>query len=69
MVAIDTILFGPFLAKAGWLRLSFSALVALRSVPDLGVPHRERRDIGPRESLLLSAFYVALGLLFGGRVR
>ncbi len=30
--------------------------------------HREQREIGPRESLLLSAFYVTFGLLFGARV-
>lgn len=68
MAAIDAILFGTFLGKAGWLWLSFFALVVLLLVLDLGVLHRDRREIGPRESLLLSAFYVTLGLLFGGWV-
>lgn len=32
---------------------------------DLGVLHREQREIGVRESLLLSAGYITAGLLFG----
>ncbi len=68
MAAIDALLFGTFLGKDGWLWLSFFALVVLLLVLDLGVLHRERREIGPRESLMLSAFYVTLGLLFGGWV-
>ena len=35
---------------------------------DLGVLHRKQREIEVRESLLLSAFYIALGLAFGGWV-
>jgi tellurite resistance protein TerC len=37
-------------------------------VLDLGVLHRTAREIGVRESLLMSAGYIALGLAFGGFV-
>src|SRR5690606_15283359 len=35
---------------------------------DLGVLHRDDHEIGVRESLLLSALYVVMGLLFGAWV-
>ncbi len=35
---------------------------------DLGVLHRKGREIGARESILLSGFYIALGLGFGGLI-
>lgn len=40
----------------------FMALMTL----DLGVLHRTDRTIGMRESLLYSAFYILIGLTFGG---
>ncbi|MCB8818971.1 TerC family protein [Microvirga rosea] len=51
-----------------WLWLAFLGIVVLLLVLDLGVLHRTNREIGVRESLLMSAFYIALGLLFGGFV-
>jgi tellurite resistance protein TerC len=35
---------------------------------DLGVLHRQTREIGVKESLWLSAFYITLGLLYAGFV-
>jgi tellurite resistance protein TerC len=35
---------------------------------DLGVLHKDSREISVRESLLLSAFYISMGLAFGGWV-
>lgn len=49
-----------------WLGLI--GVVALLLAFDLGVLHRGDRELGVRESLLLSAFYGALGLGFGGFV-
>src|SRR3989344_5464792 len=49
-----------FLAEAG--------LVAFLLTLDLGVLHRDQHEIGVRESLLLSAGYIALGLGFGAWV-
>ena len=48
--------------------LGFLVLVAGLLAFDLGVLHRKDREIGARESLLLSAFYIAIGLGFGGLV-
>jgi tellurite resistance protein TerC len=48
--------------------LGFLGLVAGLLAFDLGVLHRKDREIGGRESLLLSAFYIVIGLGFGGLV-
>ena len=45
---------------------SFVATVGLLLAFDLGVLHRKSHAIGVRESLALSAFYIAIGLGFGG---
>jgi tellurite resistance protein TerC len=55
----------PLLGQAVWLWASFALIVTLLLALDLGVLHREARDIGVRESLLLSAGYIGMGLLFG----
>lgn len=57
-----------FLTKPVWLWLSFMGLVATLLAFDLGVLHRKSKEIGVRESLALSAAYIAMGLLFGGWV-
>ena len=64
---MDFLLF-DWLGKPLWMWLGFLAIVALLLALDLGVLHRKQREIGARESLLLSAFYIALGLGFGGWV-
>ena len=46
----------------------FAAVVTLLLTLDLGVLHRQQREIGVRESLMLSAGYVSAGLLFGAWV-
>ncbi len=48
--------------------LGFLGLVAVLLALDLGVFHRRKREIGVRESLLLSTFYIVLGLGFGALV-
>lgn len=48
--------------------LAFLGIVAALLVLDLGLFHRDNREIGVRESLGLSAFYITLGLAFGGGV-
>ena len=40
------------------------ALVLALLIFDLGILHRRPHEIGARESLVLSAFYISLGLLF-----
>ncbi len=48
--------------------LAFVAVVGLLLALDLGVLHRGSRAIGVRESLALSAGYIAVGLAFGAFV-
>ena len=54
------------MGKPVWMWALFVALVLVLLVIDLGLFHKKSREIGIRESLLLSAFYISLGLAFGG---
>lgn len=58
----------PWLGTPAWLWLAFLGTVAALLVLDLGVLHRKEREIGVRESLAMSAFYITLGLAFGAWV-
>ncbi len=57
-----------WLGKPLWMWLAFVGIVVTLLALDLGVLHRNSREIGVRESLALSAFYILLGLAFGGWV-
>ncbi len=57
-----------WLSKPVWMWLGFLAIVGVLLALDLGILHRKQREIGVRESLLLSAAYMALGVGFGGLV-
>ncbi len=61
-------LFYEWLTKPVWMWLAFIGIVIALLVIDLGVLHREQREIEVKESLILSAVYIALGLAFGGWV-
>nr|WP_322940725.1 TerC family protein [Pseudomonas sp. s4] len=65
MTALEPFLFAEFLGTATWLWLVFIAVVISLLAFDLGVLHRDNREIGVRESLMLSAGYITAGLLFG----
>ena len=54
-----------FLGKPAWMWLAFLGIVIALLALDLGVLHRKHREIGVRESLVLSAVYIALSLGFG----
>ncbi|PJE36919.1 hypothetical protein CVM52_09715 [Pseudooceanicola lipolyticus] len=58
------LLFLDFLGKPVWSWALFLLLVLALLVFDLGVLHRHSHEIGIRESLLLSGFYISIGLLF-----
>lgn len=62
---MDAFLHAQFLGQAVWLWLMFLAIVITLLVLDLGVLHRKNREIGVRESLLLSAGYMTLASIFG----
>lgn len=54
-----------FLGTPAWFWLAFAALVAGLTAFDLGVLHKEDREMGIGESLKLTAFYIAIALAFG----
>lgn len=56
---------GLFLGKPVWMWAIFLAIVLLLLILDLGVLHRKQREIGIAESLWMSAFYIAIALIFG----
>lgn len=56
------------LTKPVWMWAGFLALVAVLLVLDLGVLHKKHREIGVRESLIMSLGYLTLGVGFGGWV-
>lgn len=57
-----------WLGKPIWMWLGFIAVVLTLLVLDLGVLNRKAHVIGVAESLKLSAFYIGLGVAFGGFV-
>ncbi len=55
-----------FMTKPVWMWLSFLAVVIAMLVFDLGIMHRKDHEVDVRESLIFSAIYITIGLLFGG---
>jgi tellurite resistance protein TerC len=55
-----------FLGTPTWMWGVFISLVLALLALDLGVLHKNSKEIGIRESLLMSGFYIAIGLAFGG---
>jgi tellurite resistance protein TerC len=49
-----------------WFWLAFVGLVFVLTAFDLGVLNRDDREMGIAASLKLSAFYIAIALIFGG---
>lgn len=58
------LLLADLLGKPAWSWMAFLALVLALLVFDLGVLHRKSHEIGVRESLMLSGFYITIGVLF-----
>ena len=58
-------LFADWLGTPAWFWLAFLSLVVVLTAFDLGVLHKEDREMGIGESLKLSAFYIGVALLFG----
>lgn len=55
-----------FLGTPAWMWGVFIGLVLGLLALDLGVLHKNSKEIGIRESMLMSGFYIAIGLAFGG---
>ena len=58
--------FADVMGKPAWVWLLFVVIVLTLLVLDLGVLQKRVREIGVRQSLMLSAFYISAGLAFGG---
>ncbi len=61
-------LLADFMGKPTWAWLAFAGIVVALLAFDLGVLHKDDHEIGVRESLLLSAGYIGVALLFGAGV-
>lgn len=62
------LLFIVMMGKPLWMWLGFLSLVVVLLALDLGIFNRKDHEIGVRESLALSAFYIVMGLAYGGFV-
>ena len=65
---MDTLLeflYQPFLGKAVWIWLTFIAVVITLLAFDLGVLHKDDKEIEVKESLFLSAGYIGVAIAFG----
>ncbi len=58
-------LFADWLGTPVWFWLSFIGIVVALTAFDLGILHKEDREMGISESLKLSAFYISIALAFG----
>lgn len=63
-----TFLTDPFMGKPIWIWLVFVSIVIALLVFDLGVLNKNDHEIGVKESLVLSAFYIGIAILYGGWV-
>ena len=68
MELLTPYLTADLLGKAAWIWLFFVGIVTALLAFDLGVLHKDDREIGVKESLLLSAGYITVALVFGSWV-
>jgi tellurite resistance protein TerC len=57
-----------WLGKPVWMWTAFLSLVVFLLAFDLGVLNRKDKELGVKESLLLSAFYIGISALFGAYI-
>lgn len=55
-----------WLGKPVWMWTAFLGLVVVLLAFDLGVLHRDDKELGVKESLWLSLFYILIAMAFGG---
>jgi len=68
MEALAAFFLDSFLGKPVWMWIAFLAIVLAVLILDLGVLHKDQKEIEVAESLKLSGFYFALAVIFGGWV-
>ncbi|MGG5888581.1 TerC family protein [Falsiroseomonas sp. HC035] len=57
-----------WIGKPVWMWVAFLSIVFGLLAFDLGVLHKEDKEMGISESLYLSAFYIGFAMLFGGGI-
>ena len=57
-----------WIGKPVWMWLGFLAIVGALLAFDLGVLNRTDKEMGIRDSLILSAFYIGFAMFFGGLI-
>jgi tellurite resistance protein TerC len=62
------LLTADWLGTPAWFWLAFAAIVLILTAFDLGVLHKDDKEMGIAESLKLSIFYIAIAMAFGGWV-
>jgi tellurite resistance protein TerC len=65
---ITSFMQAEFLGTAAWIWFTFISIVVALLAFDLGVLHKDDREIGVTESLWLSAGYITIALVFGAWV-
>lgn len=68
MSVLTTLMMADVAGTPAWVWGGFMAVVIALLAFDLGVLHKDNREIDIRESLLLSGGYIGMALLFGGWV-
>ena len=58
-------LFADWLGTPVWFWLTFISLVVALTAFDLGILHKENKEMGIGESLKLSLLYITIALAFG----
>ena len=66
MDPITSLFAAELLGKPAWLWLLFLGIVGALLAFDLGILHKKDKELGIAESLKLSAFYIAIAIVFGG---
>jgi tellurite resistance protein TerC len=61
-------LFAEWIGKPVWMWAGFLAIVVALLAFDLGVLNKDDKEMGIRESLWLSAFYIGFAMLYGGAI-
>lgn len=66
MDTLISLMTADFVGKPVWLWVSFLSIVFILLAFDLGVLNKGDKELGIAESLKLSAFYIAVAIVFGG---
>jgi tellurite resistance protein TerC len=68
METFATFFLAEWIGKPIWMWAGFLSIVVALLAFDLGVLHKEDKEMGIAESLWLSAFYISFAILYGGGI-